>query len=111
MGRNSSKTKYNYLNGIEGEAIEENAIKPQVEEEVIAIEEVESKENKQPAALYSVKVTHPSLRRRSEPEVADNIVGLISDKGIYNIYAEVGGWGKLEDGSWIMLQFTKKISE
>ena len=107
MGRNSSKTKYNYLNGIEGEAIEEN----QIEEKVVAIEEVESKENKQPVALYSVKVTHPSLRRRSEPEVADNIVGLISDKGIYNIYAEVGGWGKLEDGSWIMLQFTKKISE
>ena len=107
MGRNSSKTKYNYLNGIEGEAIEEN----QIEEKVIATEEVESKENKQPVALYSVKVTHPSLRRRSEPEVADNIVGLISDKGIYNIYAEVGGWGKLEDGSWIMLQFTKKISE
>lgn len=107
MGRNSSKTKYNYLNGIEGEAIEEN----QIEGKVIATEEVESKENKQPVALYSVKVTHPSLRRRSEPEVADNIVGLISDKGIYNIYAEVGGWGKLEDGSWIMLQFTKKISE
>ena len=107
MGRNSSKTKYNYLNGIEGEAIEEN----QIEEKVIAIEEVEFKENKQPTTLYSVKVTHPSLRRRSEPEVADNIVGLISDKGIYNIYAEVGGWGKLEDGSWIMLQFTKKISE
>ena len=111
MGRNSSKTKYNYLNGIEGEAIEENVIKPQIEEKVIGIEEVEFKENKQPTALYSVKVTHPSLRRRSEPEVADNIVGLISDKGIYNIYAEVGGWGKLEDGSWIMLQFTKKISE
>lgn len=107
MGRNSSKTKYNYLNGIEGEAIEEN----QIEEKVMAIEEVEFKENKQPTALYSVKVTHPSLRRRSEPEVADNIVGLISDKGIYNIYAEVGGWGKLEDGSWIMLQFTNKISE
>ena len=42
MGRNSSKIKYNYLNGIEGEAIEEN----QIEEKVIAIEEVESKENK-----------------------------------------------------------------
>ena len=46
MGRNSSKTKYNYLNGIEGEAIEENVIKPQIEEKVIAIEEVEFKENK-----------------------------------------------------------------
>ena len=111
MGRNSSKTKYNYLNGIEVEAMEGNVTKPQIEEKVVAIEEVESKENKQPVALYSVKVTHPSLRRRSEPEVADNVVGLISDKGVYNIYAEVGGWGKLEDGSWIILQFTKKISE
>lgn len=64
-----------------------------------------------PEPLYKVRVTHPSLRRRSTPEIAENVVGVIIDKGIYTITEERNGWGLLEDGSWIMLQYTEKISE
>ena len=61
--------------------------------------------------LFSVKVTHPSLRRRSTPEIAENVVGVITDRGIYEIYNVNGDWGQLQDNSWIMLQYTEKISE
>ena len=61
--------------------------------------------------LFSVKVTHPSLRRRSTPEIAENVVGVITDCGIYEIYNVNGDWGQLQDNSWIMLQYTEKISE
>ena len=64
-----------------------------------------------PEQFYKVRVTHPSLRRRSTPEIAENVVGVIIDKGIYTITEERNGWGLLEDGSWIMLQYTEKISE
>lgn len=61
--------------------------------------------------LFSVKVIHPSLRRRSTPEIAENVVGVITDRGIYEIYNVNGDWGQLQDNSWIMLQYTEKISE
>lgn len=61
--------------------------------------------------LFSVKVIHPSLRRRSTPEIAENVVGVITDRGIYEIYKVNGDWGQLQDNSWIMLQYTEKISE
>lgn len=109
MGRGNAKRKYNYLKNIKEEAMDEIIIEPSIEEAVIEKEEV-LEEKEQPIALYSVKVIHPSLRRRSTPEVNDNnIVGLISNYGIYKIYAEVGGWGKLEDDTWIMLQYTEKV--
>lgn len=111
MGHSNSKRKYNYINNIKEETPEEVIMEPKIEEEVIIEQEVELEEKEQSVALYSVKVTHPCLRRRSAPEVKNNIVGLISDQGIYDIYAEVGGWGKLEDDTWIMLQYTEKISE
>ena len=40
MGRSSSKTKYNYLNGIEGEAIEENAIKKGISIDKMSLEQM-----------------------------------------------------------------------
>lgn len=110
MGRSNSKRKYNYISNIKEEIPEEVIIEPKIDEEVIE-QEVELEEKEQSVALYSVKITHPCLRRRSAPEVKNNIVGLISDQGIYDIYAEVGGWGKLEDDTWIMLQYTEKISK
>ena len=61
--------------------------------------------------LFSVKVIHPSLRRRSTPEIAENVVGVITDCGIYEIYNVNGDWGQLQDNSWIMLKYTEKISE
>lgn len=62
-----------------------------------------------PKILYQVKVIHPSLRRRVEPSSNANALGTITDQGIYNIIKEQGGWGQLEDKSWIMLVYTEKI--
>lgn len=61
--------------------------------------------------LYQVRVTHPSLRRRSEPSTSSEVMGLITDMGIYDIYSEELGWGQLQDKSWIMLSFCKKIKK
>ena len=61
--------------------------------------------------LYKVRVTHPSLRRRAEPSKNAEVLGLITDMGIYEIYKEESEWGQLKDKSWIMLSFTKKIKE
>lgn len=63
----------------------------------------------EPVSLYDVLVIHPSLRRRAGPSIESEVLGLITDKGRYSIYAEVGEWGKLKDNSWIMLRFTTKI--
>lgn len=66
-------------------------------------------EEQKPKELYSIKVTHPSLRRRSAPSLSADVVGFITDEGIYKIYDEVNGWGKLENGDWIMLSYTKFV--
>lgn len=68
-------------------------------------------EEVKPEPLYEVHVNHPSLRKRSGPSYDEPIVGLIEDKGIYGIYAEVGNWGKLEDGAWIALEYTGKVKK
>lgn len=60
---------------------------------------------------YFVKVTHPSLRRRRAPALSGEEVGLITDQGIYEIFDEVNGWGKLENGDWIMLSYTKVVDK
>ena len=67
-------------------------------------------ENIQPI-LFQVKVTHPSLRKRSGPSVDASEIGLITDQGVYDIFDTYSGWGQLEDGSWILLSFTSKIKE
>lgn len=59
--------------------------------------------------LYQVRVNHPSLRKRNGPTTASAVVGLITDKGIYDIYKESSGWGQLQDHSWIMLQYCTKV--
>ena len=58
--------------------------------------------------IMKVKVTHPSLRRRNAPN--GNVVGVITDHGEYDIFEEYDGWGRLNDNTWIMLQFTNKLS-
>ena len=62
-----------------------------------------------PKLTYTVKVTHPSLRMRQAPSTDAEILGLITDQGEYEIFETKDGWGQLQDGSWIMLSFTKKI--
>jgi len=96
----------------------ENEMKP-VEDTIVEAQAEVAEVNTEPMpkpvietlALYKVQVTHPSLRRRAEPSIDGEILGLITDKGEYEIFAEVGGWGRLKDNSWIMLQFCHKIKE
>ena len=79
--------------------------KPELEIKPVIEPEVENK------PLYTVHITHPSLRRRSTPKIAQNVLGLITNMGNYAIYEEREGWGRLEDGSWIMLQYTARCNE
>ena len=89
-----------------------------MDEILVTAEEISAQENNlveiieqenEPKELYSVKVTHPSLRRRRLPNLQGEVVGLITDQGIYKIYEELNGWGKLDNGDWIMLSFTKPV--
>lgn len=61
--------------------------------------------------LGTVQVIHPSLRRRNAPNYDAEVVGLIQDQGIYNIYEVKDIWGKLEDNTWISLEFTKNLKK
>ena len=82
-----------------------------VEEQVIAKEPVAQEEPVIPEVpkTYKVKVTHPSLRMRLAPNTQAEVYGLIIDQGIYEIVDEVNGWGKLENGCWIMLSYTEIV--
>lgn len=53
-----------------------------------------------------VKVIHSSLRRRFGPSTAYDVAGIISDQGYYDIYEVKDNWGKLENGTWINLDYT-----
>ena len=99
MGRGMYKRKVqNQVEENENSVFEEEI---PIEEEIL-VEEIAT-------PLYTVKVTHPSLRMREAPSEEAEIKGLITDQGQYNIYAEVGGWGRLDNDCWIMLQYTSKI--
>jgi hypothetical protein len=38
--------------------------------------------------MYTVKITHPSLRHRAEPSVNGRIIGIITNQGTYDIFKE-----------------------
>lgn len=84
---------------------------PKVEEQVIIKEPIASGEPVIPEApkTYKVKVTHPSLRMRRAPNTQAEVYDLITDQGVYKIIDEVNGWGKLENGCWIMLSYTEIV--
>lgn len=91
---------------------ENTIVEPQIKVVHVSDEKIEKKPvtpTEEP--IYKVRVTHPSLRRRSEPSLDGEVVGYITDQGIYDIYSEVNGWGWLQDGSWIMLQYCNRINE
>lgn len=79
--------------------------------EVMEVETDKIPDASEDPVLYSVRVTHPSLRRRAEPNTNSEVLGLITDRGTYKIYKEEPGWGQLHDKSWIMLKFTQRIYE
>lgn len=85
----------------------EEPIEVQVEEPIV-IDDVKKPEVECPFPIYVVRVTHPSLRRRAAPTLRAEVLGFITDKGLYDVFAEENGWGRLEDGSWIKLEFTEK---
>lgn len=56
-----------------------------------------------------VRVTVRALNIRSGPGINYPITGVITDKGIYALTSEAGGWGKLKNGKgWISLAYTEK---
>lgn len=85
----------------------EAPIEVPVEEPII--DDMKEPEVQCPFPIYVVRVTHPSLRRRAAPNLKADVLGFITDKGTYDIFAEESGWGRLEDGSWIKLEFTEKL--
>lgn len=86
----------------------EEPIEVQVEEPIV-VDDVKKPNVECPFPIYVVRVTHPSLRRRAAPTLRAEVLGFITDKGIYDIFEERDGWGRLEDGSWIKLEFTEKL--
>lgn len=85
--------------------LQDQAIIP---EYILEEEEYEEKEII-PLPLYKVRIEHPCVRMRETPSLNGKVLGLIVDKGIYGIYEEKDGWGRLENGCWTMLQYTSKI--
>ncbi len=98
--------------GVPGEIKLENVeIEPQIQESKDNVVSAESIQNLIKIPIYTVKITHPSLRHRAEPSVNGRIIGIITNRGIYGIFKEQDGWGQLEDESWIMLKFCQKIEK
>ena len=61
-------------------------------------------------STYKVKVTADALNYRKGPGTNYDVIGTITNKGIYTIVEERNGWGKLKSGAgWISLKYTKKL--
>jgi len=58
---------------------------------------------------YKVKVTAYALNVRKGPGTYFKKIDLFYKNEIHTIVAEEGSWGKLENGGWISLKYTKKI--
>ena len=65
--------------------------------------------NKKATTPYAVKVTAQLLNVREDAGLEYNIKTAVKSKSIQNIVEEKNGWGKLENGGWIDLKYTKKI--
>lgn len=69
----------------------------------------EPKPELKPEPLPKVRVTAPNLRKRLAPSEKGQVIGYITDHGTFQLKEIKDGWGRLEDGAWIMLSFTEKI--
>ena len=56
-----------------------------------------------------IKVTAGLLNCRFQPSMSARILGTIAKDEVHNIVTEQIGWGQLENGSWINLNFTVPI--
>ena len=104
MSRRNNRQKVeekpvDYLDDLVNTSITQSIEEPKITE-VIAEEPVIDKS-------YNVKVIHPSLRIRRAPNTQAEVVGLITDQGIYTILDEVNGWGMIGENKWIMLSYTQ----
>ena len=104
MSRRNNRQKVeekpvDYLDDLVNTSITQSIEEPEVTE-AIAEEPVINKS-------YNVKVMHPSLRIRRAPNTQAEVVGLITDQGIYTILDEVNGWGMIGENKWIMLSYTQ----
>ena len=97
-GDNMARKRRTNLELNEDKVMNENIFEPIIQEEEVKLQ-----------PIYKVHVTHPSLRRRGAPNLSAEVKGLIQDQGYYEIFDEANGWGKLEDGSWIMLTYTERV--
>ena len=105
MSRKNNRQKVeekpvDYLDELVNTSITQVIEEPEVVTEVIVEEPVIDKS-------YNVKVIHPSLRIRRAPNTQAEVVGLITDQGIYKILDEVNGWGMIGENKWIMLSYTQ----
>ena len=104
MSRRNNRQKVeekpvDYLDDLVNTSITQSIEEPEVTE--VTIEEPVVDKS------YKVKVIHPSLRIRRAPNTQAEIVGLITDQGIYTILDEVNGWGMIGENKWIMLSYTQ----
>jgi len=61
---------------------------------------------------FLVKVTADVLNIRKKPSTSGEIVGQITDRGVYTIVDVSGTWGKLKSGAgWISLNYVKKLNK
>ncbi len=59
---------------------------------------------------YLVKITASVLHIRKGPGTNYDVVGSITDKGVYTIVETKGKWGRLKSGAgWIYLDYTTKV--
>ena len=71
----------------------------------------------QPTSGYLVKINTDCLNIREKAGTDSDVVGQITDRGVYTIVAESSGqgaknWGKLKSGAgWISLDYVKKMYE
>lgn len=60
--------------------------------------------------MKKVRVVSPALRIRKAPSFNCDILGIIRDKGTYEITVKRKGFGKLANqAGWICLDFTESI--
>lgn len=85
----------------------EEPVEVQVEEPIV-VDDVKEPEVERFFPIYTVRVIHPNLRRRAAPSLKADVLGFITDRGLYDVFVEENGWGRLEDGSWILLELTEK---
>jgi len=57
----------------------------------------------------NVRVTATALNVRTGPGTTYKVAQCIRDRGVYQIVEEKNGWGRLNTGGWISLQYTKNV--